>query len=766
MTSRLSLPFIFIFIILTSSSYAEDILVNLKAKNLKYDEERKLITATQSVEARIRDLLVKADIMYVDVATKVATAEGNVIIMKDEYYADCTYLTYDVSEEVAYLYHFSSILTPPEIKGKLFIKSETVQDRREYKSGREGASTTCDYEEPHYSVTAKTFVYYPGDKFVGFSCTFYIGRIPVFWVPVWIFNLKSRKASPMPIIGHNEVEGDFIKSAFDYFINPDASGTLYLDQMSKKGVGIGVGHDYRISKKQDGTFYVYHVYEKDTGKDDWVTKINHNIKLDKNTNLNLFHNYSNIYLIPYGRADMTNSKFDLSHKSDLRKFNIGFNMLDDRYGFYEKYDFRLDHSYNKFDTSYLLSTTSGKKYPVWRRMQQRLSHSQPLISQKWTLSTVINYYKNTPDETKPSDELLEPQLDIVDREDLYTLRVFSNWHIDLDCDLYKGDEGDRYLERLPEVTLTLKPYEFPIFSLSPEFAYAKFHEAEYVPQISKVRHFTGDRYKMSLTANKTLPLVLGTTLNLMSGIDQFAYDAGDQRYAYRERIGVGTELWGFFRNGIDYNRGISEGNTPFFFDNYGNNYQNVKETATFYYLDKITWINDCGYNFQIKKYYDYTTRLAIMPSDRFYLNMSSGYSIENKCYLDLVNSLRVIPLKGYATATADFSSSHDLNNGTLRSASDLIDLQVGEDWFEKWHFRVGHVYDFFTKQYLMREFMVVKDLHCWEVKVTYSDYKKEYRLVFTLKAFPEQPIGWATYEGFYFEGFSRTDILKESPRRY
>ena len=249
----------------------------------------------------------------------------------------------------------------------------------------------------------------------------------------------------------------------------------------------------------------------------------------------------------------------------------------------------------------------------------------------------------------------------------------------------------------------------------------------------------------------------------MAGLDQFAYDTSDARYAFREKISLKTELWGFFRNNVDYNRGISEGNTPFFFDNIGNFYNNIKDTITLYYLEAVTWTIDGGYNWQASKYFDLMTRLNVKLSERLHISLSGGYDIENQKYRDLVTSTRVIPMGGL---TVDINSVHDLNTGILKSADSLVDYEFGEDWVSKWHLRVGHVYDYLSGRFLLRDLMIVKDLHCWEAKFMYSDYRKEWSITFTLKAFPEMPIGWATYQGFYFEGFNKEELLKESPRRY
>ena len=71
----------------------------------------------------------------------------------------------------------------------------------------------------------------------------------------------------------------------------------------------------------------------------------------------------------------------------------------------------------------------------------------------------------------------------------------------------------------------------------------------------------------------------------------------------------------------------------------------------------------------------------------------------------------------------------------------------------------------------MRDLMIVKNLHCWEMKYAYSDWLKEWRVTFTLKAFPEVPVGWGAGDrGSFFEGFSTDSFLQnfnqQSPSRF
>ena len=74
-----------------------------------------------------------------------------------------------------------------------------------------------------------------------------------------------------------------------------------------------------------------------------------------------------------------------------------------------------------------------------------------------------------------------------------------------------------------------------------------------------------------------------------------------------------------------------------------------------------------------------------------------------------------------------------------------------------------------TQQFKVRDIMIVKDLHCWELRYQYSDFRKEFSFAFSLKALPDEPVGISPGRGFYFEGFEKTmdEFRKEGAiRRY
>jgi len=759
--------YIFLFICYPAFGAEEEIIVKVKADNLKYDEDVGLVVASGSVEAKLEDIIINADSMRVDVATNIVTAEGNVSLSASHYSAMGEYLVYNASTESASISKFYSIYRSPGINGEVFIRIEEFYDEPVLKWGLEGDVTTCDYDAPHYNVKAKRFEFYPEDKMVGYSVTFYINGVPVMWFPYWIYSFKGRRSSLMPVIGSNDVEGNFAKFGFDYFIDNDAYGVLYVDLMQKKGLGKGVEHGYRLNENNSGVFYVYHLEERDTGLTDWVTKIDHNIRVSEDTKVNLFHGFSDIYLVPVGRLDQTYMRAELDHDSD-RRLITKFDFLDDRYGGYERYNLDASHRIDGFDTRLTSSFSKGKNAPRYIRSNYRLSHKQPLFNERITFSSIVNFSSNAASEESPFDERLEPQVEIVDREDDYTLRVFQNWYIDTDRDIFTGDRNHEYLEKQPEVTLSLKSRDMGWFTLNSAFGAARYREARYISETTDLREFTAERYNANFSGTRSIQMGFGSRLSLLGGVEQYLYSPGDARYVLREEVDLRTDLGGFFSNSARYKRSYSEGNTPFFFDIVGVNQENVSDTVTLYYQDKIRWVTSCGYNFRSDLYNDLITTLTVKPDPRLEGSASTGYDINNSIYRDLVLRAFVSP---WEKISWTWDSVHDINNNLFKSANSRIAAEIGEDWRYKFKVEFRHSYDYFTGGFILRDLTFVKDLHCWETRFVYSDWRKEWRLSFTLKAFPEQPVGWGAGErGYFLEGFSTDKLLNDfrqpSPRRY
>ncbi|MBU1026576.1 MAG: hypothetical protein KKA31_02480, partial [Candidatus Margulisbacteria bacterium] len=179
-----------------------------------------------------------------------------------------------------------------------------------------------------------------------------------------------------------------------------------------------------------------------------------------------------------------------------------------------------------------------------------------------------------------------------------------------------------------------------------------------------------------------------------------------------------------------------------------------------------TWTIDGGHNWQTHKWMDVNTNLLLKPDNTFYWNLRTGWDIEETRYKDLISSLTYAPYNYYNTK---FSVVTDMNEGRVKSGSILHDLYLLEGQPNQWHIKLNQVFDSATDEFKLRDIMIVKDIHCWELKYSYSDFRKEFSLTFGLKAMPDDPFGLSSGKGFYYEGLEREmkDLKKEgSLQRY
>ncbi|MBN3032913.1 MAG: hypothetical protein JW873_02345 [Candidatus Saganbacteria bacterium] len=722
------------------------ITVEVKAESLKYHESG-LLEAAGSVEVELKGLTIRSDRLLMDPATNIATAEGHVMVAGRDGNAAASELIYDADKESSRFAGYRARLVPGgEFKGPLFLEARSVEAQENKLSGRAAEMTTCGRPASHYVLLADRFSYFPDDHMEAHNLTLVVGELPVCWLPYYYYDLHDQRQRNWTF-GRNDVEGNYLKTAWSY-----SPGTLLLDFMEKKGTGYGTATNYTLGALGLGSLYLYHLDERDTGLSDWVARISQEKKLDQETTLKLDSGYASIYQLPGGRLDQTTFGLGLNH-SGAASWGGKFDLLDDRAAAYGRYTMQLNYSAGRLAANYSNNYEFARNDPRWLRDAQRIGLNAGLTSSV-NFSAAADYYHSSPAAGDPGREKVEPVIELTGREPNYSWRCTENWFIDLRQGLYPGLASYEYVERQPEIELTPQALDLKLFTLQPVLGYGYYREVKNVPALggSGYRVFSAQRTRATLNASRSINVGLGSVLLLGAGLDQFLYSPGDQLYALRESAGLQTDLNSCFRNELAVRQAYTDGNTPFFFDRLGTVYHDITEKATLYHQNKFSWSVNGGHNWQTNKYYDVMTDLKLAPDPRWQLNLTTGWDLENRLYKNLVTGVRCAPNGAYA---ADLSLNQDLNGAGLQTASVLHDLYLlqGED--NELHFRFSQVFDAATKEFKVRDIMLVKQLHCWELTFSYSDYTRDFSFVFSLKALPGQPAGFSSGRGFYFQGFDQ-----------
>jgi LPS-assembly protein len=720
---------VFFGLFLCSAALAETKLYdNIKAARVQFDEKTGIFDAKGSVEGSFIGGTVNADHFRFDPVAGFAVAEGEVSFVTKDYILRSQRLYYDISSEAITVSGLDAEFSPQEIPGMVYFHSGGLYLSKKAMRAERGKITTCDLGEPHYHLLTGRLNYEEGKTFEGGNVTFFAGDLPVFWMPYLNFSFGQQDKQDIQV-GHNQVEGNYVKTGWGF-----PRGRMLVDYIGKKGWGYGT----ELYPKA-GTFLLYHLDEQDTGIPDWIEKVEYQRDLTPGTQMRLAHSYISNYFIPSGRIEQTAFNYDLKDPATYEAWKLNLNGLTDRTGMNERYSaqfFRYDEDRS---TDYFYNYEYSLGNPGRMVNSSRYASRFPVVPKQIYLNTNLDYFHNINQAGEAGEEKVEPVLELSGSGSIYSWRLAQNWLFDLRQDQYPGRAHYEFLEKHPELELSFNPVDLNYFMLQPSLGYGAYRESRFVPGLKYNREFSSQKYRGTVDLFSPVSLGFGTDLIWGVGFDQALYSSRDKLYTYREAATIQTDYGLFVRNTVSYRKSYTRGNSPFFFDRLGADFHDIYERLVFYHLNRFAWSFEGGRNWRTGKWFDLMTRVMLAPTERFSFSLDTGWDIENRRYKDLSTSIAIKP---YPFLSAEVAVVHNPNQGEMRSASALYRLTLLQGEVNQTFIEVNQGYDPVTREMKIRDIMLVKDLHCWQMKYGYSDYLKQFSVTFSLMAIPGEPIGF------------------------
>lgn len=223
---------------------------------LSYREGGTLIVAEGNVRIGYKDILLAADRAWVYVERKEAYAEGNVTLTQRDNVITSDKVRYDFITSEGTLAPGAGYYEP------WFGRSDILESEGSEKVIFHGGSaSTCDAEEPHYRLEAKKLTIYPDDKLVAQNVTFYIGKVPVFWLPWYRRSLKDDCRGSFFYPGYRSKWGFFFLSGYHWCL-PGLATTLHLDYRYRRGWAYGLDGRFYPGVDGEGEWQTYYLQDK------------------------------------------------------------------------------------------------------------------------------------------------------------------------------------------------------------------------------------------------------------------------------------------------------------------------------------------------------------------------------------------------------------------------------------------------------------------------------------------------------------------------
>jgi lipopolysaccharide assembly outer membrane protein LptD (OstA) len=224
------------------------------------DLQHNTVTYTNDVVAIYGPAVLTADKLEVNQLTGDITAEGNVILQREGG------LLWR-GEQLSYNYKTRVI------KGEIFRAGHPPyfaqgQDLVTFPTNNtyvmtNGYFTTDDHRDPNYRVRAKKLIIIPGESIEARDAIFYLGKMPVFYLPYWHKNLKRHPNNYEVTPGYRSAWGPFLLNTYNWYWDQRLHGSVNLDLRGERGIAGGPDFYWQDRKLGQGMLRYYYAHDED-----------------------------------------------------------------------------------------------------------------------------------------------------------------------------------------------------------------------------------------------------------------------------------------------------------------------------------------------------------------------------------------------------------------------------------------------------------------------------------------------------------------------
>ena len=618
-------------------------------------------------------------------------------------------------------FHFVELktsLSPEFLQNRLlsplFLDAQTLTGHRNGPYLAEQTdTTTCELPEPHYLLSARTLKLEPGKRLTFKKVTVLLWGHKLISLPTMIIPLDRQprrfRVSHLPQFGHSEDEGWFAKSTYDYLLADRVPGIIHLDGMEKKGLGLGVEQGWNLAR-MTGLLALYTIPTGGSGKN-LSGRVNHRQNIGGGQTLTFDGDYQQRSYLTLPQTTSLNTR-------------LGYNL-------------QLPALTTTFNISRQTNNSPGYSTQSWTaNMAQgfRLGAKTDI-----NLGTDYSKYANGGSFTTTSEQL-NYNINASHRENNYSLQLVTNRQVPMGT----GTSFFSGVQRVPELNLNNYRFTHGYLSTMP-----------LTLSLSAGRYSEGSAFgagQSSVTTERgVFQLELGdrayqlsrrTDLHISGGFQQNLYTDGAAQYLVKNTTTL-TQRWSN-HSGVNFNYTYQrpEGGTPFLFDRLAQ-FHNITADVGFLDNQRIEFTARVGYDLSRNSFGGMSSQpwqtlsanLLLRP--RSWIRFQNLFSFDPNTgkFISVDNDLRI---RGHRDFQMDLVARYDPQQHKFGSINGYWSVPISTDW------RLTGLcqYNGYLNRFESRNLQIVKDLHCMEASLSYTEnpygFRNDRQIWFQLriKAFP------------------------------
>lgn len=230
--------------------------VNITGLETQFNPDTGIASATGDVRIKYGGVEIIAGRAEYNSNTKDVIAHENVTVLKGGQVFRGETVTYNFESQELKANNLRSGLPPifyqtSDLKSNLDDKDEDTGMVNRI-DGNQTYFTTHDSNNPNYHLTSKSLTIYPGDRVVMRDVKVYVGKTPVFWLPVFVQPLDNEQGYYFRP-GYSSQWGAFLLNQYGVIYGDHTLATYRLDLRSERGVAGGL--DLKSLRFRDNKYF-------------------------------------------------------------------------------------------------------------------------------------------------------------------------------------------------------------------------------------------------------------------------------------------------------------------------------------------------------------------------------------------------------------------------------------------------------------------------------------------------------------------------------
>jgi LPS-assembly protein len=677
--------------------------IELSGDKIEYATDSRDVTIIGDAVVTYKGSTLTCQRLTINTATKSGVAEGDVRLDEKEGVIEGDKLIYNFETSSGTIINANFRSTPYYCKaGKL---EKVSQDEFE---NRRGYLTTCNMDHPHYRIGVRQLNFFPKNKLIAKGATFYIGGVPVLFLPKYEHSFRDPLAPVQVMPGNRKQWGQYLLTAWRFDMTENVSGRIYLDVRQKLGIAEGFGANYQ-GKFGKGDFKFYYTHEKDTTMpaaapnnefERYLIRLRHKWDIDPNTYMtgeyykirdskmaNLGPNYN--FLKDYFYREYEKDEQPLTYWTLHRSFG------------FSSFDFTVQPRVNSWYSNYLEKLPEAK----FSLPSTQIGDSRFYIENR---TSGVNYNLKSTSTMTPATNEFTPDTHY-NRLDMYNKLSYATKVSFIEFTPYVASEETWYSKDIDGKSIAPRTVFFSGADMSTKFYRLYDIKTNFIGMdLNGLRHIITPTVKYAFNHEPTIPN--SRLRQIDPGIDSMVRNNSVSlelsNKLQTKRNNIKTDILDLRVNSIYYLK-------PKYSVKRGSNFSDILLNLNFYPTNWFSIIANSIYNRSVARTDDNYNKFTNVNYD---LNFALG----NKGAL------------GFGQRYA-------------RKAGNQLTSSFSWKLSPKWKFSIYERYEMGNDPNVKRglkeqQYTLSRDLHCWQMDVAYDITQAQGHtiwFVFRLKAFPE-----------------------------